>query len=112
MAFADGRKSGGRQKGTLNRSTSARHAAMGRVNEALAEIGSDPISGMKLLREVLNHKQTPLDVKIQCAGLLIKQESAEASENKYCAVMPLPVKDLDEWKRIYAHAKPDASPEE
>jgi hypothetical protein len=26
--------------------------------------------------------------------------------------MPLPVKDLDEWRRLYVEAKPDAGPED
>jgi hypothetical protein len=82
------KKSGGRQIGTPNRTTSARYAAMARVNEALAAIGEDTLTGMKLLKEVLNHKDTPLDVKIQCAGLLIKQEQPTAEEHKCVAYMP------------------------
>jgi len=88
MAFKDGTKSDGRTKGTPNRTTSARYAAMARVNEALAAIGEDTLSGMKLLKEVLNHKETPLDVKIQCAGLLIKQEAPQAQEQNYVVHMP------------------------
>jgi hypothetical protein len=88
MAFKDGTKSGGRKPGTPNRSTSARYAAMARVNEALAAIGEGSLSGMKLLKEVLNHKETPLDVKIQCAGLLVKQETPAANEQAYVALMP------------------------
>lgn len=56
---------------------------MARVNEALAAIGEDTLSGMKLLKEVLNHKDTPLDVKIQCAGLLIKRETPQAEQQQY-----------------------------
>ena len=82
------RKSGGRKVGTPNWTTSARYAAMARVNEALAAIDEDKLTGMKLLKEVLNHKDTPLDVKIQCAGLLIKQETPTAEEHKYVAYMP------------------------
>jgi hypothetical protein len=89
MAFKDGTKSGGRKPGTPNRTTSARYAAMARVNEALAAIGEDSLSGMKLLKEVLNHKETPLDVKIQCAGLLVKQETPAANEQAYVARMPV-----------------------
>src|SRR5262245_17145041 len=112
MAHKDGTKSGGRKLGTPNRSTSARFAAMERVNHALSQIGEDSISGMKLLREVLNHRDTPLDVKIQCAGLLVKQEQQTEATVQYVCAMPLPVKDLDEWKRLYMDAKPDASPED
>jgi hypothetical protein len=43
---------------------------------------------------------------------LLKHEAPQASEKKYVAVMPLPVKDLDEWRRLYMDAKPDATPED
>ena|SRR5215475_3489748 len=91
MGAPGGPKTGGRQKGTPNRSTSARYAAMARVNEALAALGEDTLTGMKLLKEVLNHKDTPLDVKIQCAGLLTKHEQPAAEEQKYVALMPPPL---------------------
>ena len=85
MAHKNGTKSGGRKAGTPNRATSARHDAMARVNEALAAMGDDALTGTKLLREVLRHAETPLDVKIQCAGLVLKQESP-TSEQKECVV--------------------------
>src|SRR5215510_7147230 len=64
----------------VSRTTSARYAAMERVNEALTAIGEDPLTGMKVLREVLKHPETPLDLKIQCAQILVKEESAAAEE--------------------------------
>jgi hypothetical protein len=85
------RRSGGRQKGTPNRTTSARYAAMESVNLALAAIGDDPLSGMRLLKEVLNHKDAPLDVKIQCAGLLTKYELPTAENKNYVAHMPMEI---------------------
>jgi hypothetical protein len=112
MPFKDGRKSGGRKAGTANKTTSARYAAMARVNEALSAIGEDSITGRRLLKEVLNHRETPLDVKIQCAGLLTKLETETAETQRYVAVMPLPVKDLDEWKKMYMQASPNATPED
>src|SRR5262245_14992356 len=108
MGAPGGPKSGGRKKGTPNKSTTARAEAMARVNEALAAIGEDTISGTRLLREVLNHADAPPEVKIQCAGLLQKHEQETATNTQYVAVMPLPVKDLDEWKGLYMEAKPDA----
>jgi hypothetical protein len=74
VAFKDGTKSGGRQKGTQNKSVAARHEVMAKVNAALNELGEDSISGMKLLQEVIRHHDTPLDIKIQCSGLLLKHE--------------------------------------
>src|SRR5262245_2794491 len=112
MGAPGGPKTGGRRKGPANKSTASRQAQMQKVNEALIAVGDDPLTGMALLRRVLNDPDTPLDVRVTCASLLIKHEQAEAADTRYCAVMPLPVKDLDEWKARYAHAKPDASPEE
>jgi hypothetical protein len=102
----------GRQKGTPNKKTLARYEAEARVNAALAAMGKDTLTGMKLLQEVLNHPDTPLSIKIQCAGLLVKQEAPQASETKYVAVMPLPVKDMDEWKKLHMEQLPNATPEE
>jgi len=102
MAFADGRKSGGRKTGTPNRATVARQAQMARVNDALIEIGRDPLTGIKLLQEVLNAKDTPLDIRVQCAGLLIKHETAPETDHRYVAVMPAGVLTLDEWKEKFA----------
>jgi len=82
------KKSGGRVPGSQNVSVRRRHEAMDRVNVALAEMGRDTLSGMKLLQEVLRHPDTPLDVKIQCAGLLTKHESPSASEQQYVTHMP------------------------
>jgi len=61
---------------------------MARVNDALAAMGENTLSGMKLLKGVLNSKDTPLDVRIQCAGLLIKHEAPAIEEHKYVVHMP------------------------
>src|SRR6516162_616553 len=84
-------KTGGRLKGTPNRTTSARFAAMARVNDALIEVGKDPLTGMRLLKDVLNHRETPLDIRIQCAQILVKEENAPAEEQKYLTIMPPPM---------------------
>jgi hypothetical protein len=76
-------KTGGRQKGTPNKKTSARVEAMARVNEALNAMGQDAVSGMRLLQEVIRHEETPLDIKIQCSGLLLKHEAPAAVDTKY-----------------------------
>src|SRR5262245_36585867 len=113
MAHKDGTKSGGRKTGTPNRTTSARHAAMARVNEALAAFGDDPLTGTRLLREVLNHKDAPLDVKIQCAGLLQKHEQETEAQTQYVALMPpaLPgdstKQQLAMWRALYDQTESD-----
>src|SRR5262249_41639308 len=117
MGAPGGQKTGGRQKGTPNRTTSARYAAMARVNEALAAIGEDSINGMRLLKEVLNHRDTPLDVKIQCAGLLVRQEQTTAEETKYVAVMPPPMpgetkeQQMAVWWALYGDVPVGEDPE-
>ena len=44
------KKSGGRVVGSVNKSTSARHEVMQRVNDALAAMGDDTLTGQRLLR--------------------------------------------------------------
>src|SRR5262245_62153340 len=66
-----------------------------------------------LARSLEAHKETPLDVKIQCAGLLIKQETPQAQEQQYVAHMPpqLPGEDsrdqLAVWLALYSEAEND-----
>ena len=81
-------KSGGRKIGTPNRKTTARHEAMAKVNEALNQLGEDSLSGMKLLQQVIRSPDCPLDVRIQCSGLLLKHEMPLASEQAYVFHMP------------------------
>ena len=91
MGAPGGPKTGGRQKGTPNRTTSARHMAMAKVNEALNQLGEDTLSGMKLLQTVIKSPDCPLDVRIQCSGLLLKHEMPLANEVEYVIRMPLPL---------------------
>jgi hypothetical protein len=88
MGAPGGPKTGGRQKGTPNRKTTARYDAMARVNEALNQLGEDSLSGMRLLQEVIRSKDCPLDIRIQCSGLLLKHELPLAIEQQYIAHMP------------------------
>jgi hypothetical protein len=115
MTFKDGRKSGGRQKGTPNRTTSARHEAMAKVNAALNELSEDSLSGMKLLQQVIRSPDCPLNVRITCSGLLLKHEMPLASEQRYVAVMP-PAMPQDEsglatWWCLYGNVPTGEDPE-
>jgi hypothetical protein len=94
------KKSGGRVAGSQNVTVRRRHEAMDRVNVALAEIGRDTLSGMKLLQEVLRHPDTPLDVKIQCAGLLTKHESMPADAQHYVVRMPTAMPGTDRQQQL------------
>ena len=92
MGAPGGPKTGGRQKGTPNRSTSARYAAMEKVNAALNQLGEDSLSGMRLLQEVIKSKDCPLDIRIQCSGLLLKHEMELApARQHYVVEMPPPL---------------------
>jgi hypothetical protein len=112
MGAPGGPKTGGRQKGTQNKTIIARNEAMAKVNAALNELGENSLSGMKLLQEVIKSPDCPLDVRIQCSGLLLKHELPLEQAQQYVAIMPWPVKDLDEWKRKYMEVAPDADPNE
>jgi hypothetical protein len=100
-------KTGGRQKGTTNKSTANRQAQMQLVNEALIAVGEDPLTGMKLLRAVLNDPNTPLDIRVDVAGMLLKHELPTAEDHRYVTVMP-PVmpgesaqQQLAVWRALY-----------
>lgn len=100
MGAPGGPKTGGRQKGTPNRTTSARYAAMAKVNEALNQLGEDSLSGMRLLQEVIRSKDCPLDIRIQCSGLLLKHEMPLASAQPYIALMPAPLPGEDSHQQL------------
>jgi len=118
MGAPGGPKTGGRQKGTPNRSTSARYAAMEKVNAALNQLGEDSLSGMRLLQEVIKSKDCPLDIRIQCSGLLLKHEMELApARQQYVAEMPPPMpgetreEQLAIWWALYGDVPAGDDPE-
>src|SRR5262245_37068042 len=68
---------------------------------------------MKVLREVLKHHETPLDVNIQCAQILDKEENAPAEEHKQVAYMPTALpgettqKQMAVWRGLYDQQEGD-----
>jgi hypothetical protein len=90
---------------------------MDRVNEALAALGEDTLTGMKLLSEVLRHRDTPLDVKIQCAGLLTKHETPTIEGHKYVCYQPAPLPgntpqaQLAVWWALYGNTPEGEDPD-
>jgi hypothetical protein len=58
---------------------------MEKVNAALNQLGEDSLSGMKLLQEVIKSPDCPLEIRIQCSGLLLKHEMPLAQE-RHCVV--------------------------
>jgi hypothetical protein len=61
---------------------------MAKVNAALNELGEDSISGMKLLQEVIKSPDCPLEIRIQCSGLLLKHEMPLDQDRQYVVEMP------------------------
>src|SRR5262245_27299283 len=83
------KKSGGRVVGSMNAAKKLRLEAEMMVNDALIEMGKDPLTGRKLLSEVLNHPKTPFETRMQCAALLSGYETTPAENNtQYVAQMP------------------------
>jgi hypothetical protein len=117
LAHKDGSKSGGRKVGTPNRSTSARQLAMAKVNAALNELGEDSLSGMKLLQQVIRSPDCPLDVRINCSGLLLKHELPLAQEKQYVVHMPrelpgdTPQAQMAIWWALHSEEPTGADPE-
>jgi hypothetical protein len=90
---------------------------MAKVNAALNELGEDSLSGMKLLQEVIKSPDCPLDIRIQCSGLLLKHELPLAQEQQYIAVMPPPLPgdtpqaQLAVWWALYGEVPAGDDPE-
>jgi hypothetical protein len=55
--------------------------------------------------------QLRLDAAAKLAAIERKEANPDSAP-RYVAVMPVPVKDLAEWRALYMEAKPDASPED
>jgi hypothetical protein len=108
-------KTGGRQKGTTNKSTANRAAQMQLVNEALIAVGEDPLTGMKLLRAVLNDPNTPLDIRVDVAGMLLKHELPTAEDHRYVTHMPSPMPEgesgMATWWCLYGNVPTGEDPE-
>jgi hypothetical protein len=102
MGAPGGPKTGGRQKGVRNRSSVARSEAMEKVNAALNELGEDSLSGMKLLQQVIRSPDCPLDVRINCSGLLLKHELPLAQEKQYVVHMPPEMPGADQHQKLAA----------
>jgi hypothetical protein len=117
MGAPGGAKTGGRQKGTPNRSTSARQVAMAKVNAALNELGEDSLSGMKLLQAVIRSPDCPLDIRVQCSGLLLKHELPLSEGRQYVVHMPpqlpgdTPQAQIAVWWALYSGEPVGADPE-
>jgi hypothetical protein len=116
MTFKPGE--GGRKKGSKNKLTLAkmqmREEALRRLNEELPE---DAFKGdaIEFFQRIYKDNSFDPQLRLDAAAKLAAIERKEANPDsapKYVVVMPMPVKDLDEWRALYMEAKPDASPED
>ncbi len=106
-------KSGGRQKGALNKKTIERERLQAEAAAELSKTGELDSSAAAILKAVMNDPRVPLHSRLDAAKALVREERGDANvEHTYVACMPMPVKDLAEWRALYMEAKPDASPED
>lgn len=114
MTFKKGE--GGRKKGSKNKLTLARlqmrEEALRRLNEELPE---DSFKGdsIQFFQRIYRDPNFDPQLRLEAAARLAQFERKEASpdsEPRYVAIMPWPVRDLDEWRRRYMEVAPDADP--
>jgi hypothetical protein len=111
--MAIGRKTGGRQKGTPNKTTAERRAKMEEAMRAIANAnGSGVFDGNAhdLLMAIYKNESFPIDFRARCAEAALKYEkpALAAVDNtihepgKYIVRMPSAVGSLEEWGRMAA----------
>ncbi len=106
-------KFGGRQKGARNKKTIERERLQAEAAAELSKTGVGDSGAAAILRAVMNDGRVALHSRLDAAKALVREERGDANvEHTYVAVMPMPVKDLDEWRALYMEAKPGASPED
>jgi hypothetical protein len=116
MAFKKGE--GGRPKGAKNKLTllrlQLRQEALRRLNE---DLPADAFRGdaielfQRVYRDPNFDPQLRLDAAAKIAAFERKETSPETAP-RYVAIMPWPVKDLDEWRQKYMEVAPKADPAE
>jgi hypothetical protein len=98
-------KTGGRVKGSRNKKVIAREAAMAEAAKLLQASDGEKFDGdaHSLLKAVYQNPAFPISLRNDAAKAAIRIESPTEDESapRYVAIMPWPVKDLDEWKEKY-----------
>ena len=114
--MAPGFKTGGRVKGSRNKAVVAREAAMAEAAKLLSASDGDKFDGdaHALLKAVYQNPVFPISLRNDAAKAALRIESPAEDESapRYVAIMPWPVKDLDEWKQKYLEVAPNADPNE
>ena len=117
--MAQGFKTGGKVKGSKNKSTLARLAAIDKACEMIANAsGSKVFEGdaQALLTAIYKCESFPLDVRMRAAEMANTRErpalqavdSNVREQRTYVVEMPAPVKDLEEWKRLHMNGETPA----
>ena len=114
MAYKDGTKSGGKKKGSKNKSTLARLAAIEEASQKIASAdgsGVFPGDAQALLAVIYKTESFPLDVRMRAAEMANTRErpALQSVDSNIKDQRTYVVdKDLDEWKRLHAAPAPDS----
>ena len=116
MPFVKGQ--GGRKPGSKNKLTLARlelrQEALRRLNEDLPEDAFDG-DAIALFQRIYKDPNFDPELRLEAAAKIAqfgRKDAAPEAEPRYVAVMPWPVKDLNECKQKYMEVAPDADPNE
>ena len=100
--MAVGRKTGGRQKGALNKKTIERERLQAEAAAELSKTGVGDSGAAAILRAVMNDERIALHSRLDAAKALVREERGDdADQLDYVVNMPAPVSSLSEWFHLH-----------
>ena len=100
--MAVGRKTGGRQKGALNKKTIERERLQAEAAAELSKTGVGDSGAAAILRAVMNDERVALHNRLDAAKALVREERGDdADQLDYVVNMPAPVTSLSEWFMLH-----------
>ena len=100
--MAVGKKTGGRQKGSLNRKTIERERLQAEAAAELSKTGVGDSGAAAILRAVMNDERIALHSRLDAAKALVREERGDdADQLDYVVHMPVPVSSLSEWFHLH-----------
>ena len=100
--MAIGRKTGGRQKGALNKKTIERERLQAEAAAELSKTGVGDSGAAAILRAVMNDERIALHSRLDAAKALVREERGDdADQLDYVVHMPVPVSSLSEWFHLH-----------
>ena len=100
--MAVGRKTGGRQKGALNKKTIERERLQAEAAAELSKTGVGDSGAAAILRAVMNDERIALHSQLDAAKALVREERGDdADQLDYVVNMPAPVSSLSEWFHLH-----------